>query len=318
MRILVADDRSKDAQGAISLLLRIGVPQRSDVFLLHVSELQTWPMFSTQGRAFGVQQQIDLLREQATQKALASLRTVQEQFVSAGLRAHPIVAEGLPVEEILSAIDRHEIDLAVLGSRGLSAAKRFLLGSVSDHVLNNAPCSLLISRGRPGRTARSTRGRLRVLVAVDASAQARAAVQFLQSLTLPQPTVVTLFHVIDKRASLGPQVLGLDRLQSTGLLKEAAHVSKELGLSLLEGIQDQLAQSDWDVNTRLVTGHPAEEIIKAAAKCKAHLIVLGARGMSKIDRLLLGSVSRKVAHHAPCSVLIVRTNRGQKRNPAPA
>ena len=307
MRILVADDQSKDAQAAMSLLLGIGVPDQSDVFLLHVSELQTWPMFGTQGRALRLQQQIDLLREQATQKALAHLRTVQERFASAGLRVHPHVVHGLPVEEILSAVDRHDIDLAVLGSRGLSSVKRFLLGSVSEHVLNNAPCSLLISRGKPRRTAHGTRGRLRVLVAVDASAQAAAAVQFLQKLKLSQSTVITLFHVIDKRASLIPQALGLGRTQGAGILKEAGQLSKELGLSLLEGIQKQLTQSGLDVKTRLATGHPAEEILKGASRYKAHLIVLGARGMSKMDRLLLGSVSREVARHAPCSVLVVRT-----------
>lgn len=46
-----------------------------------------------------------------------------------------------------------------------------------------------------------------------------------------------------------------------------------------------------------------------ATEENAHLIIVGGRGLSGVERLLLGSVSHKVSHHAPCSVLIVRDSR---------
>jgi nucleotide-binding universal stress UspA family protein len=56
------------------------------------------------------------------------------------------------------------------------------------------------------------------------------------------------------------------------------------------------------------TGDPAEAILDVAEEEQADLIVVGSRGMHGNRRFLLGSVPDKVSHHAPCSVLIIRTD----------
>ena len=61
------------------------------------------------------------------------------------------------------------------------------------------------------------------------------------------------------------------------------------------------------VETHAEPGDPAEVIIELAENVDAELIVVGNKGMTGITRFLLGSVPSKVAHHASCSVLIVRT-----------
>jgi nucleotide-binding universal stress UspA family protein len=53
-------------------------------------------------------------------------------------------------------------------------------------------------------------------------------------------------------------------------------------------------------------GKPAEEIMKAASKLRADLIVMGAQGLGAIVRFLIGSVSTRVVQHANCAVLVVR------------
>ena len=55
-------------------------------------------------------------------------------------------------------------------------------------------------------------------------------------------------------------------------------------------------------------GDPAEAILDVAAEQRAGLIVVGSKGMHGTRRFLLGSVPDKISHHAPCSVLIVRTD----------
>src|SRR5207253_4081305 len=52
-------------------------------------------------------------------------------------------------------------------------------------------------------------------------------------------------------------------------------------------------------------GDPGSQIVEAAKEFAADLIVMGTRGRSGLERLLVGSVARKVLHHAPCSVLVV-------------
>jgi nucleotide-binding universal stress UspA family protein len=75
-------------------------------------------------------------------------------------------------------------------------------------------------------------------------------------------------------------------------LKEAAEVVREAGL---------------DVETYAREGDPADAILDVAEERGADLIIVGNKGMTGARRFLLGSVPNKVSHHAPCSVLIIRT-----------
>jgi nucleotide-binding universal stress UspA family protein len=62
-----------------------------------------------------------------------------------------------------------------------------------------------------------------------------------------------------------------------------------------------------DVRTYARQGDPADAILDVAEEFGADLIVVGNKGMTGAKRFLLGSVPNKISHHAPCSVLIVRT-----------
>jgi nucleotide-binding universal stress UspA family protein len=75
-------------------------------------------------------------------------------------------------------------------------------------------------------------------------------------------------------------------------LNEAADVAKAAGV---------------DVETFARQGDPADAILDVAEEQNADLIIVGNKGMTGAKRFLLGSVPNKVSHHAPCSVLIIRT-----------
>jgi nucleotide-binding universal stress UspA family protein len=66
---------------------------------------------------------------------------------------------------------------------------------------------------------------------------------------------------------------------------------------------------DVEIETVSRQGDPAQVLADVATEENAQLIIVGDRGLSGIQRFLLGSVSQKVSHHAPCSVLIVRNER---------
>jgi nucleotide-binding universal stress UspA family protein len=76
-------------------------------------------------------------------------------------------------------------------------------------------------------------------------------------------------------------------------LEEAAEVAKEVGVA--------------EVKTYAREGDPADAILDVAEENGADLIVVGNKGMTGAKRFLLGSVPNKISHHAPCSVLIIRT-----------
>jgi nucleotide-binding universal stress UspA family protein len=77
--------------------------------------------------------------------------------------------------------------------------------------------------------------------------------------------------------------------------------------STLEEAAEQMKEAGIDVETHAREGDPADAILDVAEEKSADLIVVGNKGMTGAKRFLLGSVPNKVSHHAPCSVMIIRT-----------
>jgi nucleotide-binding universal stress UspA family protein len=75
----------------------------------------------------------------------------------------------------------------------------------------------------------------------------------------------------------------------------------------LQDAADLVKSAGVEVETYARQGDPADAILDVAEETEADLIVVGNKGMTGAKRFLLGSVPNKVSHHAPCSVLIVRT-----------
>jgi nucleotide-binding universal stress UspA family protein len=75
----------------------------------------------------------------------------------------------------------------------------------------------------------------------------------------------------------------------------------------LDAASREAKQGGLDVNTHAREGDPADAILDVAEEINADLIIVGNKGMTGARRFLLGSVPNKVSHHAPCSVVIIRT-----------
>jgi nucleotide-binding universal stress UspA family protein len=76
---------------------------------------------------------------------------------------------------------------------------------------------------------------------------------------------------------------------------------------VLDAAAAEARKEGVEVTTHAVEGDPAEGILATAEETKADLIVVGNKGMTGARRFLLGSVPNNISHHAPCSVIIVRT-----------
>ncbi len=91
-----------------------------------------------------------------------------------------------------------------------------------------------------------------------------------------------------------------------------ADVQYEVGpredvIIVLDAAAAEAKEAGIEVQTHPVEGDPADAILNVAEEVKADLIVVGNKGMTGARRYLLGSVPNNVSHHAPCSVIIVRT-----------
>jgi nucleotide-binding universal stress UspA family protein len=76
----------------------------------------------------------------------ATLRTAAEQIGEAGVQVDTYARQGDPADAILDVAEEQNADLIIVGNKGMTGAKRFLLGSVPNKVSHHAPCSVMIIR----------------------------------------------------------------------------------------------------------------------------------------------------------------------------
>ncbi len=105
------------------------------MYLFGVVEIKQWPEWSAFDDASQFHDKIDAVWEKATTKVHRFISRLANSFSRSRLDVRPNVVEGIPGAEILTAIDQHQIDLVIVGAKGLSGIKRFLLGSVSEWIL---------------------------------------------------------------------------------------------------------------------------------------------------------------------------------------
>ena len=136
----------------------------------------------------------------------------------------------------------------------------------------------------------------KILVPLDGSEQSIWALGKAVQIAKKIGGEITLIHVYS-----------VSRLAITPMqVYKYVQAMRKYGKSVLEDGKKKAAVEGVQAQTLLVDGHAVKEILKAASEGNFNLIVIGARGMSNIKELLMGSVSDGVVKHAPCPVLVVR------------
>lgn len=137
----------------------------------------------------------------------------------------------------------------------------------------------------------------RILIAFDGSEQSYKAFDFALEMSrlCGASSEITVLSVAQP-----PEPAGLVTVES--LFDSATKLYEHL----FKGLRDRARKENVAIKTEVVVGHPAHEIIKYATEKKSDMIIAGQRGKSKIANWLLGSVSKRIATHAPCTVTIVK------------
>lgn len=138
-----------------------------------------------------------------------------------------------------------------------------------------------------------------ILVALDGSEIAERVIQTLDDLVLPTNTKVILCHVFPTPES--EMELPADRPLAESPTLPYFQIEKQL-----QSYQEKLSVNS---ELELVTGEPADEIIRLANIYKADLVIIGSRGLTGMKRIVQGSVSSQVVEEADCSVLVVKPSK---------
>ena len=285
MQVLVATDGSKYGKWALEWVATFPLAEPPTVKVVHIVDLRTLRApFMLQPVVAGTERYL----KAEVAKFLSHAKRAKEEATAAmkSLRLRGrVVTERGPVAATIVTAAKRGVQLVAVGSRGLDALDRFMLGSVSTHVIHHVSCSVLVVREAP-------RAIRRMVLAIDGSAASKRAVQFVLRTMSPTaiargqgPVMVTVTHAMP--------FLNYPEL-------------RQAGSALVEECSNKLLQAGYRVEQVPTIGNPADEILKVAETHEADLIVTGAKGLGAIGRFLLGSVSTRVVQHASCSVLVVR------------
>lgn len=287
MNVLVATDGSKYGGWALNWAATLPLVERPRVTALHVLDVAALRApFLSQPVMAGTERYIqeDIQRMEA--RSAKALQEAEQQLASLKLAGTARKEQGAVAPTILKRAPKRD-GLLVVGSQGLDALDRFMLGSVSTNLIHHAACPVLVVKGEAAPLRR-------MILATDGSGASAKALKFV--LTKFQPNRSTSKG---ERAPIHVSVLHILPLVMYPGLKEASK-------KMLEQSVQKLIEAGFTAEPLCYLGNPAEEIMKTASRQKADLIVMGAKGLGAVARFLIGSVSTRVAQHAKGSVLVVR------------
>jgi nucleotide-binding universal stress UspA family protein len=191
-----------------------------------------------------------------------------------GVRAEVLVDERGPVAKVL--LERaEEHRLVALGAPAMSRHAHLLVGGVATQAAHLLPASLLVARRPPAKSAFGER----IIVANDALDGSDDLLSFAIKLARRRKATLVMLHAARAESGFHPTRI--------------ARQSESLGRALGERSR-----------TYVVPGRAKKVILETAAREDASLIVIGSRRVGGLRAL--GSVSERVVHEAPCSVLVVR------------
>lgn len=291
-RILVATDFSESADAALDWAAELAGPHGAQVSLLHAS-VPPVPSIAAPEFVPLPPAAYEADRERVEIELNARLSALREKGVEAGGESRV----GAPVNVILDAVEETGADVVVVGTRGLTGAKRIFLGSTAAQLVRRSPVPVLtvhpdqLAEHRPIRT---------ILVPTDFSDDAKLAVSEAVRVLGPvtASAKIKLLHVY----RLQPEVVY--PWTPPHIAFRASEVVDE-ATKRMEELAEPIRKLGFDVELLVHEGFPPDVIDETATATKADLIAMGTHGRSLLPRLVLGSVAERVLPSAPCPVLTV-------------
>jgi nucleotide-binding universal stress UspA family protein len=282
--ILFATDFSPAAGVAAPFAAMLAKQYRAKLYALHVRPPLVNPM--TQPATWRGLEEAAKTQDEQYRKALANAFT--------GIQPEVPIREGDLWSNLEFTLEENDVDLIVIGTRGRTGIRQFVLGSSAEEIFRRVSCPVL-TVGPNALAPELQAGEIsRILFATDFSPESNAAAPYAVSLAEECQAHVTLLHVIEE-----PKIGELVRADE--LMKSSAQ--------LLRNIMPPEAEL-WCVPEYVVEqGVAADKILEVAERCRAELIVLGVRrpsGFPGAATHLPIAIAHKVVSRAACPVLTVR------------
>ena len=308
MKILIGYDGSECADAALEDLRRAGLPGTAEAVVLCVADVfvpppvteadDTFPFYVPPGIKRAHERAAHVLGE-ARAMAERTAGRVRESFPDWDVRAE--AAADSPAWALVKKSYEWKPDLVVVGAQGHAVlGGRMILGSVSQRVLYEARCPVRVAREGPNKEAGAP---VRIVVGLDGSSDAEAAVEAVAARSWPRGSEARLVSVLDTF-----MYVKADPREPSVLKWVDAEDEKdwEWVRAAFEPSAEKLRAAGLATTVELTKGNPKSVLVEEAEGWGADCIFIGARGMRGVEHLLMGSVSAAVAARAHCSVEVVR------------
>ncbi len=288
LSILLADDGSEHSRAAVELLGDLPLDKHSRIKALRV--------FTPSDTA-----EVWLLEK--------SLEITEEALKKQGKEVESEIVLGHPAEKIIEVAEEYDASMIVIGAKGLRATFGILLGGVVQQVAEHAKLPVLVVRAPYD-------GLKRVLLIIDGSEESKAMISCMGSFPLPQNAEVEVLHIAppiptkEEVVQYWPSgfdisfTIPFEEIQKE--IDERSEQEEEFGKKILAESIEILKEAGINAKSTMLRGDAATNIIQYTKDYQIDLIVCGGRGLGPIKSWLLGSVSRKLLHYAPCSVMVVK------------
>jgi len=308
MRILIAYDGSSGADTALFDLQRAGLPQEAEALIISVADVWTWPPASDDPSGSRAKNLDIIGLNKARLQAERAIETMREaatrasEVIKANFPMWRVSAEAYgdsPAWAVIRRAEEWGANLIVGGTYGRSALGRLFLGSISQKVLYEARCSVRVARGHAGED----KSPVRVLIGVDGSASAEAAVSAVATRNWPPGSearvvvVYSPFTLLATHYFVHPGSVAFIDYADEGALAQ----------KIVDAAAEKLRLVGITASPVIKEGDPKQVLVDEAQEWEANCIFLGAKGARGVERFLIGSVSASVAARAHCSVEVVRT-----------
>ncbi len=289
-QILVPTDFSENAQHAASYAIELATLCSAKLHLLHTPVIPTYLLMDL-SYSPGPEAVTRILND--------SQEAIDEQakgIAASGVEYFTAIREGTVHEVIRDYAKEHDVDLVVVGTHGRTGVSKLMYGSVTERVLKTVHTPIIVVPPEGG-TAPSS-----IVIAYDFSAPAKRAANVARAI---HGLCHGPLHLVHSYLDVWGEYT--DRGAVVGESAEKRRKALRLGLEeMLQTDAKELFSIDaQNIQTHLVTGDTAESILRVAEDVGATLICAGTTGKSGIERLLIGSVARRLLHDSKIPLLLI-------------
>ena len=300
-KLLVPLDGSPRSEEALPYALAVaGGDTEATIVTLHVVP-DAQPLRKPLGQ---ITKTADEVMAELTADAQAELQAAVDRSGAAetGVRVETLVRVGNVADTILDVADELAVDAVVLAGSGRGNISRLVVGSVADRVARESTRPTLVVREHETAAVGSAPTIRRLVVPLDGSERAQAALPLAASLAAHLSIPIALITVVEPQTQMGAVSVGGAAFSAEmyqGLDEEVEAVSREQ----LTEAEKSLAASGVPVTTELAHGSAAGAVMAFASS--ADLVVMTSRGHGGIVRMVLGSVADTIVREGPSPVLLV-------------